>query len=285
MRGSINYILAAHDLGLSTMAILDTVQQCGYGRMTIEVVEACINSCRENPRREYFEPDYAFRLIDYIRRNEEMEPEQLFHLLRNRGFPAASADEVAGAVEIFECINTVLETADKETVEWKRAVLTGYNFGFTIVEVHDWCRETKTLKQVRKVICEGLPSSESVRTGRDWDEIAQKFFLACYHLGMSFDDILLDLHVHGFDQKEFDLIFLHEIMKAERLIDEFRVVRDGTILTWTSPENQDFLPVGAVHPAGTQVEEREMEEVFKENGLPDGEGGGHKLRRVRRYSR
>lgn len=273
-----DYILAAHDLGLSTMAILDNIQQFGYGRMTIEVVEACINSCRETPRREYFEPDYAFRLIDYMRRNEEMEPEQLFHLLRNRGFPVASADDVAWAVEIFECINTALETADKETVERKKAVLTWYNFGFTIVEVHDWCRETKTLKQVRKVICEGLPSSESVRTGRDWDEIAQKFFLACYHLGMNFDDILLDLNVHGFDQGEFDIIFLHEIMKAERLIDEYRVVRDGTILTWTSPDNEDFLRVG------TQVEEREKGEFFKENGLPDGEGEDYK-RRVRRYSR
>ena len=279
-----DYILSAHDLGLSSMAILDTVQQFGYGRMTIEVVEACINSCRENPRREYFEPDYAFRLIDYIRRNEEMEPEQLFHLLRSRGFPVSSADEVAGAVKIFECINTALEVADKETVEWKRAVLTWYNFGFTIVEVHDWCRETKTLKQVRKVICEGLPSSESVRAGRDWDEIAQKFFLASYHLGMRFDDILLDLHVHGFDQEEIDIIFLHEIMKAECLIDEYRVARDGTILTWTSPDNEDFLPVGAVHPAGTQVEEREKEGFFKEKGLPDGEGEDHKQWRVRRYS-
>lgn len=36
------------------------------------------------------------------------------------------------------------------------------------------------------------PAVEFVRTGRDWDEVVQKFFLASYHLGMGFDDILLE---------------------------------------------------------------------------------------------
>lgn len=75
---------------------------------------------------------------------------------------------------------------------------------------------------------------ESVRTGggREWDEVARKFFITSYYLGMRFEDILLDLYVHGFDEREYDMISLHKIMKAEHLIDEYRVVRDGTILTW-----------------------------------------------------
>lgn len=172
------YILAAHDFGLSTMAILETIQQFGYSTMSIEVVEECINSYRENPRREYFEPDYAFRLIDHVRSNEEMDPEHLYNLLLNRGFPVASAEEVAGAAEILEYISESLETADKDTAEWRKAVLALYKFGFTVFEVYLRCGETKTLRQVYKVICEGLPSLESVRTGRAWDEEARKFFLA-----------------------------------------------------------------------------------------------------------
>lgn len=271
------YILAAHDFGLSTMAILETIQQFGYSTMSIEVVEACIISCRENPRRDYFEPDYAFRLIDHVRRNEEMDPEHLFHLLLNRGFPVASAEEVAGAAEILEYINTSLETADKETAEWKKAVLTWYNFGFTVFEVYMRCSGTKTLKQVYKVIREGSPSLESVRTGREWDEEARKYFLASYHLGMGFDDILLDLNVHGFNQREYDMIFLHEIMKAERLIDDYRVVRDGTLLTWASPDDEN-LPVGA--NGGRVVE------GLREGDWPqDGEGEDCRWERGRNYSR
>ena len=281
MPGPMDYILAAHDFGLSTMAILDTIQHFGYSRMTIEVVEACINSCRENPRREYLESDYAFRLIDHIRKNEEMDLENLFLLLWDRGFPVANADEVAGAVEIFGQINISLKNADKETTEWRKAVLTLYNFGFTVFEVHDRCHGTKTLKEVQSAICEGLPSLELVRTGRDWDEVAQKFFLASYHLGMGLYDILLDFNVHGFDQGEFDIIFLHDVMKAENLIDEYRVVRDGTILTWASHEE---FPVGTFHPAGIPVEEMENEESFKENGLSDSEGEDHR-RRSRHCSR
>lgn len=284
MPGSMEYILAAHDFGLSTMAILDTIQQFGYSTMTIEAVEACINSCREAPRREYHEPNYAFRLIDHICWNEEMDLEDVFYLLWNRGFPVASADEVAEAVEIFSRINSSLKAADKETAEWRKAVLTWYNFGFTVFEVHDRCRGTKTLKQVNKVICEGLPSFELARTGREWDEVARKFFLASYHLGMSSADILVDLNVHGFDQGEFGMIFLHELMKAENLIDEYRIVRDGAILTWASPDNED-LPVRVVHPAVTQVEGIGNEELFKQDWLSDGEGEDCKRRRGRHYSR
>lgn len=240
------YILAAHDFGLSTMAILETIQQYGYSTMSLEMVEECINSYREDPpRREYFEPDYAFRLIDHVRRNEEMNPEHLFHFLVNRGFPVANAEEVAGATEILKDINTSLETADKEDAEWRKAVLACYKFGFTVFEVYLRCRRgggggngtKKTLRQVYKVICEGLPASAlaSVRTaGREWDEVARKFFLTSYYLGMRFEDILLDLYVHGFDEGKYDMISLHKIMKAERLIDEYRLVRDGTILTWAS---------------------------------------------------
>lgn len=130
MSGPMEYILAAHDFGLSTMAILETIQQYGYSTMSLEMVEKCINSYREKnpPRREYFELDYAFRLIDHVRcRNEEeMDPEYLFNLLMNRGFPVASAEEVAGVTEILEDINTSLETADKESAEWVKAVLAWY---------------------------------------------------------------------------------------------------------------------------------------------------------------
>lgn len=270
------YILAAHDFGLSTMAILETIQQFGYSTMSIEVVEECINSYRENPRREYFEPDYAFRLIDHVRSNEEMDPEHLYHLLLNRGFPVASAEEVAGAAEILEYISESLKTADKDTAEWRKAVLALYKFGFTVFEVYLRCGETKTLRQVYKVICEGLPSLESMRTGRAWDEEARKFFLASYHLGMGFDDILFDLNVHGFDQGEYNIIFLHEIMKAECLIDEYRVVRDGTILTWASPDDEN-LPVRA-------IEEREDEEFWEGNWPQDGEGEDRRWKRGRNYS-
>lgn len=276
MPGPMGYILAAHDFGLSTMAILETIQQFGYSTMSIEVVETCINSCRENPRREYFEPDSAFRLIDHVRRNEEMDPEHLFCLLLNRGFPVASADEVAGAAEVFEYINTSLETADKETAEWRKAVLAWYNLGFTVFEVYLRCGGTKTLKQVYKVICDGLPSLELVRTGREWDEVARRFFLASYHLGMGFDDILLDLTVHGFDHGEIDMIFLHDIMKAERLIDDYRVARGGIILTWASPDDEN-LPIEA-------IEESEDEELWKENWPQDGEGEVRRRERGRNYS-
>lgn len=264
MPGSMEYILAAHDFGLSTMAILETIQQFEYSTMSIGDVEACINLFRENPRREYFEPDYAFRLIDHVRRNGKMDPEHLYHLLLNRGFPVASPDEVAGTAEIFEFTNTSLETADKETAEWRKAVLACYNFGFTVFEVYDWCGGSKTLKQVYKVIREQFSSLESVRTGREWDEVARKFVLASYHLGMGLDDILLDLNVHGFDQGGFDIVHLHEIMKVERLIDEYRVVRDGTVVAWTSPDDED-LPVGAVHPTGTQEDEGENKELSEED--------------------
>lgn len=276
MPGPMEYILAAHDFGLSTMAILETIQQFGYSTMSIEMVEECINSCRENPRREYFEPDYAFRLIDHVRRNEEMDPEHLFHLLLNRGFPVASAEEVAGAAEILEYINTSLETADKETSEWRKAVLAWYKFGFTVFEVYLRCGGTKTLSQVYKVICEGLPSLESVRTGREWDEEARKFFLASYYLGMGFEDILLDLNVHGFDEGEYDMISLHEIMKAERLIDEYRVVRDGNILTWASPDDEN-MPVEA-------IEERGDKEFWEGDWPQDGEGEDRRWERGRNYS-
>lgn len=270
------YILAAHDFGLSTMAILETIQQFGYSTMSIEKVEECINSCRENPRREYFEPDYAFRLIDHVRRNEELDPEHLFHLLLNRGFPVASAEEVAGAAEILEEINASLETADKETAEWRKAVLAWYKFGFTFFEVYLRCGGNKTLRQVYKVICEELPSLESMRSGREWDEEARRFFLASYYLGMSFEDILLDFNVHGFDEGEYDMISLYEIMKAERLIDEYRVVRDGKILTWVSPDDENRL-IGA-------TEERGEKKFWEEEWSQDGEGEDRKWKRGRNYS-
>lgn len=236
------YIFAAHDFGLSTMAILATIQQYGYSTMSLEMVEECINSYRENnPRREYFEHDYAFRLIDHVRRrnDEEMDPEHLFHLLLDRGFPVANAEEVAEAVEILEYINTSLETADKEKAEWRKAVLAWYKFGFTVSDIYLRCGGTKTLRQVYKVLCEELPPLESVRTGREWNEEARKFLITSYCLGMRLEDILLDLYVHGFDEGEYDIISLHKMMKAERLIDEYRVVRDGTILTWTSASPDD----------------------------------------------
>lgn len=269
------YILAAHDFGIPTMAILDTLQQFGYSTLNIEAVEACINLCREAPRRKYIEPDYAFRLIDHICRTEEMDLEHVFHLLWNRGFPVASPDEVAEAVDIMYCMNSSLQDADKESAEWRKAVLTWYNFGFTVLEVHDRCRGTKTLKQVNKVICDELLPFELVRTGREWDEVARKFWLASYHLGMSFPDIILDLNVHGFDQGTFGIIFLHELMKSENLIDDYRIVRDGTILTWSSPDNKD-LPIRVVHPVGIQVEGIGNEEIFKPDGFPDSEGEDHK---------
>lgn len=257
MPGSWEYILAAHDFGLSTMAILETMQQFGYSTMPIEEIEACIYSCQGIPRREYFKPDYAFRLIDHVCRNEELDPEHLFHLLLNRGFPIASAEEVAGAAEVLEYMNALLENAAGGTKEWRKAVLACYNFGFTVFEIYLRCGGTNTLRQVYKVIRKELPSFELVRTGRKWDEEARKFFLASYCLGMGLDDILLDFNVHGFDQGEIDMIFLHEIMKAERLIDDYRVVRDGTILTWASPDDEN-LSVG-------EIEEREDQELREED--------------------
>lgn len=227
------YVFRAYQFGFSTKAIRFDLLQTGIISPDLSIdqfEEYFSNGHLSLSRRTYLvrADQTTHRFIQYAS-NLTSRPDEIYRLGVARGFSNLTSPEMVEKWMIchqnsmailqrgrnenlpFEAANSSRTLPDRE---WDAAVAIAYDFGYTAHEIDyfsmkkwypDYGREgaargfASNYTRIVEIIKARASPALVPRTNLEWDDqIAKEYVLAAFKIGFSVEDIVAQLHIHGY---------------------------------------------------------------------------------------